>query len=139
MGKSKFNFIGLIMTKILVLLGFASCSEFGGGVQEYGCPYVSLKAEGTVVNESNEPIKGIQVQVLPSDSKFETDADGKYVLNTDVGMTPTSFDLVFTDVDGAENGGEFETKVVKYSDIDLVDNPDSHGYKATVNVTLNEK
>lgn len=61
-----------ILSALLTLLGFTSCSlfegadEYGPMVLEYGCPYATYEAQGTVTDEEGTPIEGEQVIVRQS-------------------------------------------------------------------------
>lgn len=106
---------------LLALLGFGAVACDNGSmddvVAEYGCPHINFSLKARVVDEAGKPIEGIEVQT--KDSAFYadnySDAEGNIDLN--VSMWPdTNIDLVFTDVDGAENGGEFETLNLNIAD-----------------------
>ena len=97
---------------ILGLLGFTAC---GGFVCEYGTPTTDFTVKGKVTDSEGAPIKGIVVSSTGLHSFVDgtglsavTDENGAFVTNTikEFGVRGT---LVFTDVDGAENGGDFET------------------------------
>ena len=106
---------------VLGILGFASCekaldfNEEGGFYTMYGQPYASFKAFGTVKDKSGKPVEGIRVAVrltIPSSSEVKdtvyTDSKGEYLLKTQSFNGPSSVRIVFEDIDGAANGGEFE-------------------------------
>ena len=104
---------------LLALLGFGAvaCDNGSHTVVEYGCPTMTFSLKARVVDEAGKPIEGIEVQT--KDNAFYadnfSDAEGNIDLN--VSMWPdTNIDLVFTDVDGAENGGEFETLELNIAD-----------------------
>lgn len=106
---------------LLALLGFGAVACDNGSmddvVAEYGCPHINFSLKARVVDEAGKPIEGIEVQT--KDNAFYadnySDAEGNIDLN--VSMWPdTNIDLVFTDVDGAENGGEFETLELNIAD-----------------------
>lgn len=106
---------------VLGILGFASCekaldiNENGGMICMYGQPYADFKAVGTVKDKSGKPVEGIRVAVrltIPNYSERNdtvyTDNKGEYVFDAQTFSGPTSVRLVFEDIDGAANGGEFE-------------------------------
>ena len=106
---------------LLSLLGFGTIAcdnvSMKDVVAEYGCPHINFSLKARVVDEAGKPIEGIEVQT--KDNAFYadnySDAEGNIDLN--VSMWPdTNIDLVFTDVDGEENGGEFETLELNISD-----------------------
>jgi len=110
----------------LGLLGFSSCEWLGIGVCMYGEPHADFKAIGTVTDNAGKPVEGIRVAVQQhrhyedSDSVFYdqndwydndtlfTDSNGKYELMRSVFSAPNRVTIVFEDIDGEENGGEFE-------------------------------
>ena len=104
---------------LLALLGFGAvaCDNGSHNVVEYGCPTMNFSLKARVIDEAGNPIKGIEVQTR-NDAFYKdnhSDADGNIDLN--VNMWPnTNIDLVFTDVDGAENGGEFEALELNIAD-----------------------
>ena len=109
--------------KLLALLGFStaanSCEALnetggGGGLVMYGSPSADYVFNAEVIDEDGKPIKGIEVSA-PIEHPYDssdittalTDSDGKCVL--DFKTWPTNeFKVRATDIDGAENGGEFE-------------------------------
>lgn len=106
---------------LLSLLGFGTIAcdnvSMKDVVAEYGCPHINFSLKARVVDESGKPIEGIEVQTKNNAFYADnySDADGNIDLK--VGMWPdTNIYLVFTDVDGAENGGEFETLELNIAD-----------------------
>lgn len=116
-----------ITAVVLGLLGFASCDIIGVGLCMYGEPHADFKAIGKVTDEAGKPIEGIRVAVqqhrhynntpdviydqndwYDNDTLF-TDAEGKYQLERMVFDAPHDVKIVFEDVDGEANGGEFES------------------------------
>ena len=110
----------------LGLLGFSSCEWLGIGVCMYGEPHADFKAIGTVTDNAGKPVEGIRVAVqqhrhyensdsviydqndwYDNDTIF-TDSNGKYELVRSVFSSPNRVTVVFEDIDGEENGGEFE-------------------------------
>ena len=110
----------------LGLLGFSSCEWLGIGVCMYGEPHADFKAIGTVTDNAGKPVEGIRVAVqqhrhyensdsviydqndwYDNDTIF-TDSNGKYELVRSVFSAPNRVTVVFEDIDGEENGGEFE-------------------------------
>lgn len=106
---------------LLSLLGFGTIAcdnvSMKDVVAEYGCPHINFSLKARVIDEAGKPIEGIEVQT--KDNAFYTDnySDAEGNIDLKVGMWPdTNIDLVFTDVDGAENGGEFETLELNIAD-----------------------
>lgn len=79
----------------------------------YGVPLAEYSVKGRVLDSDNNPIKDIEVS---SDfypyAKVRTDDDGEFLFHVDEMDAAESLTLNFTDTDGEENGGEFETKTV---------------------------
>ena len=95
---------------LLTLLGFGavSCEESGlgdgGNLNEYGTPYASYRINARVVDSEGNPIGGIKVEGQYGEEYGVSDADGVVDINYRRGSIRK---ITFTDVDGAENGGEF--------------------------------
>ena len=119
---------------LLALIGFgagACDNDWGDPVPEYGCPHMNFSFKARVIDEAGKPIEGIEVQTRNGDFYMDnhSDADGNIDLN--VGMWPdTNIDVIFTDVDGELNGGEFETLELNISDkVEKVKEGDGHWYQ----------
>ena len=127
---------------ILGLLGFSSCERIGWGVCMYGEPHADFKALGTVSDENGKPIEGIRVAIQQhrhyentsgviydqndwyENDTLYTDDKGAYQLIRSVFESPNDVKIVFEDIDGEENGGEYtsaeatpEVKRTKKGDI----------------------
>lgn len=110
---------------ILALLGFASCSRIGWGLDMYGEPHADFKALGSVTDEDGKPVEGIRVAIrrhthyenTPGviydqndwyhDDTLYTDDKGAYLLSGTIFTVPNDVTLVFEDIDGEEHGGEY--------------------------------
>ncbi len=68
---------------------------------------VRFEVRGRVTNESGEPIKGIRVTLEDFDRESYTDDSGDYRISGVVLTIYKSQTIVFDDVDGLDNGGEF--------------------------------
>ena len=102
----------------MALLGFGmvGCEGEDRAAPEYGCPHVNFHLKARVVDEAGEPIPGIEVRLnndwgklVESDNLGEIDALGST-------FPGNQYEIVFKDVDGTENGGEFETLVLDITD-----------------------
>lgn len=102
---------------LLALLG-VSCEGFFGAC-EYGTLHVSFSLKARVVDEAGEPIQGIEVRTKEdyfedrtgiSDYLGNIDAHGSYI------RPGTQYEVVFYDIDGPLNGGEFEALEMDISD-----------------------
>ena len=123
------NILRSLAATALGLLGFSSCNWLGIGVCMYGEPHADFKAIGSVTDNAGKPVEGIRVAVkqhrhyentssviydqndwYDADTVF-TDSSGSYELVKSVFDAPHDVSVVFEDIDGAENGGEFETAI----------------------------
>lgn len=89
---------------LLTLLGFGavSCER---PMLEYGCPTADYHVSARVVDSEGNSIAGIKVGGYYYGEVFGvSDADGVVDINYRGGSIRK---ITFTDVDGAENGGEF--------------------------------
>ena len=102
MKKTIIKLFDKIIVLLLAILGvFNSCRQ----PEEYGTPHADYELKGIVTDkETSKPLKNIQI-VSYSDTLY-TDAEGKYSFYN---MMP-EFHLKVEDIDGEENGGEFETQ-----------------------------
>ncbi|MBO7262766.1 MAG: radical SAM-associated putative lipoprotein [Alistipes sp.] len=103
---------------LLSLLGFGAVACNGSHtVVEYGCPTMTFSLKARVIDEAGKPIEGIEVQTNRNAFYADNYSDAEGNIDLNVNMWPdTNIDLVFTDVDGAENGGEFETLNLNIAD-----------------------
>ena len=106
---------------LLSLLGFGAVACNDGSMEdvapEYGCPHINFSLKARVVDEAGKPIEGIEVQTKNYAFYADNYSDAEGNIDLNVSMWPdTNIDLIFTDVDGAENGGEFETLNLNIAD-----------------------
>ena len=81
---------------------------------EYGTPVSMFSVKGRVVDANMNPIRNIEVSTKYWYETVRTEEDGSFhFTGEDVGMDPSLLSLQFTDTDGEENGGEFESKEVE--------------------------
>ena len=91
----------------------------------YGEPHADFKALGTVRDENGKPIEGIRVAIRQhrhyentsgviydqndwyENDTLYTDDKGAYQLIRSVFESPNDVKIVFEDIDGEENGGEY--------------------------------
>ncbi|MBR4871669.1 MAG: radical SAM-associated putative lipoprotein [Alistipes sp.] len=100
---------------LLALLG-VSCDI---GMVMYGSPHISFSLKARVVDEAGNPIQGIEVR--SKEGGYFTDRTGvsDYLGNIDAhgGFWPGhQYEVVFYDIDGPLNGGEFEALEMDISD-----------------------
>lgn len=120
MRKKFYRIETLLLSGILGMLGFSCSGEniFGEERLEYGSPYVDFVVKGTVTDENQKPIKGIQVV-----KKYKPTYDDNYILSDTVytddkgqferinkgfsSVVLEKIDVEFKDIDGEQNGGSF--------------------------------
>ena len=129
---------------ILGVLGFSACDN--PPLDMYGSPTVDFMVKGKVTDSEGAPIKGIVISSkrgLSDDLSAVPDEKGEFVTNKikEFGVMGT---LVFTDVDGADNGGDFATCERDLSALPktLVKNGEGWykgEYEVTADVKLNKK
>lgn len=110
----KQTFITKVFNCILAILGFAattSCENINTEVVcMYGTPTMDFEVSGKVVNKDSAPIAGIKVSCQfftdPGIASTLTAEDGSFSISG-TGIGPM---LTFEDIDGPENGGEYEDK-----------------------------
>ena len=117
------KFANWLLTAVLSLLGFSACSD-ERMMCMYGTPTFDYQADGRVVDEEGNPIEGIRVKVTLGNA-WSTKIDGTQVeggviySGKDGSFTTKKFEdieiysLTAIDVDGEENGGEFETQEIR--------------------------
>lgn len=137
------------LSALLVLLGFEACSEEGGR-EEYGTPTVDFHVVGQVTNAEGKPIEGIRVTTRgyfnfhdgTTEQATYTDKDGHFATKE---MRSISIDpmmrVVFEDVDGEANGGEFATDSVSAEAMakKKVKKGDGNWYDGKYELTANAK
>ena len=120
-----YRVVRILCVSAIGLLGFSSCEEHS---DEYGTPITSFQYWGYVADEAGNPIKGINVIMsgtingMPNvqlktesfmfgedTSVFET---GRFSL-ADTHITT----IDFVDVDGEENGGDFQSVTITPQDL----------------------
>lgn len=116
---------------------------------EYGVPVMEYRMSGKVVDsDTGTPIKGIAVThrefgstFEPADTVFTTE-NGDFLVEN-MGFPSEKMILKFTDVDGEENGGEYQVKEVTVSFVQTGEgdgNWDEGDFAAeNVEVTLEKK
>ena len=141
-----------LMYFLLSALGFsAACDKHEnepGQVCMYGTPRIDFRIRGKVSDPAGNPIPGIEVRGgQGSYSDVEpafTDKEGLYDIAGSA--FPAAFDLSFNDIDGPENGGEFEPKTlsVRFADDEQTQPGEGGWFQGTyartgADVTLAEK
>ena len=145
------------LTKLILgLLGVAMVDSCLAKA-EYGCPYADFEAKGVVTDEDGNGIHGIRVVISvdhsspaykgePRRDTLWTNHSGEYAsvnpfVEHDFAYL-NNVQLQFEDVDGQENGGEFQ-KVTIEVPVFKVKEGDGNwyngGYEAGANVTMLKK
>lgn len=98
---------------LFALLGFGidGCARV-----EYGTPHVTFRLTARVIDEEGTPIQGIHVRTSEG-GQFEYNTGiSDYLGNIEaegVIWPGAQYEVVFEDIDGPLNGGEFETLTVE--------------------------
>lgn len=127
------------MRKILFgIIAIAACT-FAGCEKDKHEPYYVLYASGTVVDESGEPIQGIHV--YPEGDDFygrEGYTDYQGCFSGYCHVAPRSkWIMLFEDVDGDYNGGEYQTLTIDISQkVTAPIAPDEWGYSGSGSIEL---
>lgn len=133
-----YKWYNVLMASLLTMLGFSSCSsddDDRGGTALYGVPTVTFRYTGTVSDDSGQPINGVKVvvnaiereggndvQFFHLDSTF-TDAQGKYVMDTDAfgnvdyELGEDRMMLTFEDADKNRDGGTYANDTVRANEM----------------------
>lgn len=129
---------------LLTLLGFGCTSSNNEQLCMYGTPRIDTRIQGQVTDKSGAPVPGIAVLQHDTGNAVSTANDGRYDISGSA--FPGHAYLVFKDIDGPANGGEFEetTLEVTFSQADKVGKGDGEWYSGSfarkdVDVILEEK
>jgi len=147
MKKKWYRIANSSLSALLVLLGFEACTEEG---EEYGTPTVDFHVVGQVTNAEGKPIEGIRVTTRgyfnfhdgTTEQTTFTDKDGHFATKE---MRSISIDpmmrVVFEDVDGEANGGEFAADSVSAEAMakKKVKKGDGNWYDGKYELTANAK
>ena len=107
-----------IILSILAILGLTGCPA----VAEYGTPSADYVIKGTVTDSlTSTPLPNIRIirgdsasYTYPPYDTIYTDAQGKYLttIRSFPVQSPT-FHLKVADIDGTQNGGDFQSKTLE--------------------------
>lgn len=146
MTRRALKLVNYLIAWLCGMLGVNSC------VAMYGSPHADFKADGSVSDESGTPIKGIRVAMRQHwysaqdgdyhrDDTLYTDENGKYEYRDGLSY-PETVTLVFEDIDGEQNGGEFESAEAE-APVKQKKRGDHHfyggAYEAHADITLKKK
>jgi putative lipoprotein (rSAM/lipoprotein system) len=121
-----------VLTVLLSMLGFESCSHDDPGTEEYGTPYVNYIIKGTVTDEAGKPIPGIEIFApapLHSSLGFNrtlTDESGTFGFS-ELSLFGDGI-LIADDIDGEANGGEFKSDTLKITEMTTKKIEDGKGW-----------
>jgi|SRR5574344_430164 putative lipoprotein (rSAM/lipoprotein system) len=148
---SKLKFV---LGALLAIIGFCNCDNNSISPEEYGCPSVDLKIGGIVKSEEGAGINGIRVifdtntnstssYYAPKDTVY-TNSKGEYQLAKKfTGLI--DFKIVYEDVDGVENGGEFDKYIVDLNKTEFIQTKKGSGawyrgiFEASKEINLTKK
>lgn len=107
---------------LLSLLGFGLSSCAGGNLDAYGVPHINFRLSARVIDESGEPIQGIEAR--PCRNRYDERFDDKsgysdyqgYIEAYGRPSPGTQYTVRFIDEDGELNGGKFETLTLDIKD-----------------------
>ncbi len=127
--KTNFRFFSWLCTTIVALLGFAACDDDKLETIDYpvayGTPTADYKYMGRVTDEDGNPIKGINIVFQGNGNSINkelyrtvTDENGRYSTDYIHWNTGGIYQALYTDVDGEENGGHFEDKIIETHKMD---------------------
>ena len=128
-----YRWYNALLSSLLAMLGFASCSsdeDEGHFVQMYGVVIPNIEWHGTVANEAEAPIQGISTLVKyaikdyndPSKVGYytvdsvSTDANGRFAVRVPEDIMG-NYKLILQDVDGETNGGTFQSDTLTLTDL----------------------
>ncbi len=89
---------------LLSLLGFAGCENSQNYACMYDTPNSDFEIKGKVIDTDGDPIKAISVEA--SGNTTTTDSNGDFSIDFN---TVYVYKVSISDIDGQENGGEFES------------------------------
>ena len=118
--KVRFNrWYNALLTALLAMLGYESCSL--NSPDEYGTPTVDYQVKGFVTDLLGTPIQGIKVRAPYSyidgseGQNVLTDENGRFELDEFHSMLYGK--LYVEDIDGEDNGGEFQSDTIDIWDL----------------------
>ena len=157
-----YRWYNTLLTSLLALLGYGCSSEspmdmYGTIVAMYGALVIKYSVKGNVTDEDGNPIKNIKASVktgpydeegtpyYPIDSTM-TDAHGQFAIDFPYNnISGGRHKLILEDIDGEENGGEFQSDTLSLDQLEPKQIEPSSGawdagkYELTANIRLKKK
>ena len=145
--KVRFNrWYNALLTALLAMLGYESCSL--NSPDEYGTPTVDYQVKGFVTDLLGTPIQGIKVRAPYSyidgseGQSVLTDENGRFELDEFHSMLYGK--LYVEDIDGEDNGGEFQSDTIDIWDLPKKEVEKGSGwyegkYEVTANIKLKQE
>ena len=145
--KVRFNrWYNALLSALLAMLGYESCSL--NSPDEYGTPTVDYQVKGFVTDLLGTPIQGIKVRAPYSyidgseGQNVLTDENGRFELDEFHSMLYGK--LYVEDIDGEDNGGEFQSDTIDIWDLPKKEVEKGSGwyegkYEGTANIKLKLK
>lgn len=132
--KKRIFSVRTLLSGVLAILGFAGCEKAWNGECEYGSPSVDYRVIGEVTDEAGKPLSGIRV-IVQDKYLYSKDGDYEHTYNHEGDTVYTDAKgafqsakihaggiykqrVVFDDVDGEANGGEFRSVDMSIKDLD---------------------
>lgn len=129
-----YHWYNAVLSALLTLLGFGSCTSIGeeeyGSPVEYGTPYTDYIVKGEVTDEKGNPLAGMKASIKEIEESTEdlpqyvygidstvTDTQGKFLMETRIFISSPHAKLIVEDTDGAEGGGEFLSDTLDLKDL----------------------
>ena len=102
----------LCLAALAAMAGMSGCDVLTiaplYGAPLYGPPIEQVTIHGTVRRDAGAAVQGIQIRCPQLNQTITTADDGTYALTVPMSIGQ-EVAIVATDIDGAENGGEFTT------------------------------
>ena len=132
--KKRIFSVRTLLSGVLAMLGFAGCENSIEEPVAYGMPTVDYRVIGKVTDEADKPLSGIRV-IVKDQYLYNKDGDYKHTFNHEGDTVYTDAKgafqsakiksggiyqqrVVFDDMDGEANGGEFSSIDMSIKDLD---------------------
>ena len=144
MKKKRIITVRTLLSGVLAMLGFAGCANSADTPCEYGMPTVGYRVTGEVKDDHLLGKEGAKPYQRYEGDTIYTDSKGAFQSAMIVSSYLKEQEVIFNDVDGKENGGEFESVKMSVDDLDSKrikkgDGWDSGEYELKAKVQLKKK